>query len=140
MKTGSGPRAPNSLAARLGAPEACSGNTKRSLCEDGSTSRNRTKLSNRLCLPCHPQAAPDASFTNLVDGDGEGGFDVGLHVFLPVVAEKTCSLENGKHFGPTVGVGAQLLRRGREREAVAFGATEGGKKRERETRRKRRES
>lgn len=84
-----------------------------------------------------PQAAPDASFTNLVDGDGEGGFDVGLHVFLPVVAEKTCSLENGEHFRPTLGVGAQLLRRGREREAVAFGATEGKK---RETRRKRRES
>lgn len=104
------------------------------MCEDGSTSRNRTKLSNRLTPP---QAAPDASFTNLVDGDGEGGFDVGLHVFLPVVAEKTCSLENGEHFRPTLGVGAQLLRRGREREAVAFGATEGKK---RETRRKRRES
>lgn len=75
-----------------------------------------------------PSGRLRASFTDLVDGDGESGFDVGIHVFLPVVAEKTRSLEDGVHFRPTLGVGGQLLRRGTEEKAVVFAATEKKKK------------
>lgn len=44
------------------------------------------------------------SLSDLVDGDGEGWLDVHLHVFLPVVAEKVCSFQNGVHFCPALRV------------------------------------
>lgn len=31
------------------------------------------------------------SFADLVDGNGESWLNVSLHIFLPVVTEKTCS-------------------------------------------------
>lgn len=111
MKTGSGPQAHNSLAASSECP--------RRVWETQSAVCVRMYRPPEIEVNFYTDALPSsrlrASFTDLVDGDGESRLDVGLHVFLPVVAEKTRSLQDGVHFRPTLGVGGQLLRRETER-------------------------
>lgn len=52
-------------------------------CKAGSTSGDRMFYSVSP-FSCN-------SFADLVDGNGESWLNISLHIFLPVVAEKTCS-------------------------------------------------